>query len=282
MESFVDLTKENIQQVVEQSMENLVVVAFWSEQQPASRMCVQTLEQLCQGRYILARVNCDTEVEIASYFQIQSLPTILLLSQGQPVDGLAGEQDANSINAMLEKHLPPMWEVNLKKAREILANAPDNEKLKEAVSLLLQAQNEQQSDDISLALADAYLQLSDFVAAKAMLDTVGLAGQDSYYQNLLAKLNLALEAADTPEIRELQEKFTNNPDDISLRQDLAKALHQSHRNEEALDLLFEVLKKDLSLDNGNVKALFLEILTALGQGQALANQYRRKLYSLLY
>ena len=282
METFLDLTKENIQQVVDQSMEQLVVVAFWSQQQPDSVSCVQTLDQLCQGRFILAKVDCDTEVEIAGYFQIQSLPTILVLSQGQPVDGLAGAQDANTISQMLEKHLPPLWQTRLDKARVLLANEPDTTQLSEAVSLLLQAQSEHTSDDIALALADAYLQSTDFVAAKAMLDTVGLAGQDSYYQNLLAKLNLALEAADTPEIRELQEKFDKSPDNLEVRQQLAKALHQAHRNEEALEMLFEVLKKDLSLDNGQVKQLFLEILTAIGQGQALANLYRRKLYSLLY
>lgn len=282
MENFVDLTKENIQQVVDQSMEQIVVLAFWSQQQPDSLACVQTLEQLSQGRFILAKVNCDIETEIAGYFQIQSLPTILVLSQGQPVDGLAGPQDANSINQMLEKHLPALWQLRLDKARAILADEPNNEELSEAISLLLQAQTEHKSDDIALALADAYLQSTDFVAAQAMLDNVGLAGQDSYYQNLVAKLNLALEAADTPEIRELQQKFEQNPDDLAVRQDFAKALHQVHRNEEALEILFEVLKKDLSLDDGNVKQSFVEILTALGQGQALANQYRRKLYSLLY
>lgn len=284
MDSMLDLTKSNIQEVVNQSMEQVVVVAFWSKTQPQSLACVQTLEQLAQGRYILAKVNCDEEMEIAGYFQIQTLPTVLILSQGQPVDGLVGEQDVNAINQMLEKHLPPLWQVKLDQAKAILATQPDDNALTKAISLLLQAQTDAKgkNDDITLVLADAYLQSADFVAAKAMLDNVGLAGQDSYYQNLLAKLTLALEAADTPEIRELQDKFDQNQDDIVLRQSLAKALHQAHRNEEALDLLFAVLNKEINIDNGNVKQLFLEILTAIGQGQALANQYRRKLYSLLY
>ncbi|MFT5790654.1 MAG: putative thioredoxin, partial [Shewanella sp.] len=38
----------------------------------------------------------------------------------------------------------------------------------------------------------------------------------------------------------------------------------------------------LAAQEGKVKGLFLEILTALGQGNSLANQYRRKLYTLLY
>ncbi|MBE8167644.1 MAG: tetratricopeptide repeat protein, partial [Shewanella sp.] len=53
-------------------------------------------------------------------------------------------------------------------------------------------------------------------------------------------------------------------------------------NEEALELLFSVLSKDLSALDGEVKKAFMDILTALGQGNALTNQYRRRLYTLLY
>lgn len=283
METILDLTKENIQEVVNASMEKVVVLAFWAQQQPESLSVIQHLEQLCQGRFILAKVNCESEMEIASYFRIQALPTIMVLSKGQPVDGVVGPQDSASLSAMLDKHLPAMWQLNLDKARQLLASEPDEQQLAEVIALLQQAATEKPgNDDISLALADAYLQSHDLVNAKAQLEAVGLAGQDSYYQNLMAKLQLAEDAADTPEIRELQQKFAANADDLDLRQALAKALHQARRDEEALELLFEVLQKDLTAANGAVKQAFLDILTAIGQGNALANQYRRKLYSLLY
>ncbi|MCF1427400.1 MAG: tetratricopeptide repeat protein [Shewanella sp.] len=282
METILDLTKENIQDIVSTSMEKLVVLAFWTGQQPESVATVQTLEQLCQGRFILAKVDCESQIEIASYFRIQALPTILLLSQGQPVDGLAGPQDAASLSALLEKHLPPMWQLQLDEARQILATNPDGSQLQQAIELLSEAMQAKPGDDIRLALADAYLQSHDLTAAEAQLAEVGLAGQDSYYQTLMAKLQLAQEAADTPEIRELQQKFEAAPDDLDIRQSLAKALHQARRDEEALALLFDVLKRDLSVANGQVKQVFLDILTAIGQGNSLANQYRRKLYSLLY
>jgi len=64
--------------------------------------------------------------------------------------------------------------------------------------------------------------------------------------------------------------------------ELCKALHSAHRDEEALTHLYGVLSKDLTAENGKVKQTFMEILTALGQGNSLANQYRRKLYTLLY
>jgi predicted thioredoxin domain-containing protein len=63
---------------------------------------------------------------------------------------------------------------------------------------------------------------------------------------------------------------------------LAVQLHQANRNEEALDLLFGILKQDLSAENGEVKQQFLSILSAIGNADPITNKYRRLLYSLLY
>ncbi|GIU45270.1 co-chaperone YbbN [Shewanella sairae] len=281
MQSILELTKENIQQVVDASMEKVVVMAFWASQSPESLSLMQTLESIAQqqnGRFVLAKVNCETEMEIANYFQIQSLPTTLVLHQGKPVDGFAGVQEAEQITEMLDKHLPAQWQLKLNQARVFLA---ENNAIA-ALPLLKDAYNEKPLAEIALALADVYLSLNVLEDAQALLDSVGLADQDSYYQSLKAKLALALDAADTPEIRKLQLDVENDPSNLGLVIELAKALHQAGRNDEALELLFAPLQKDISAQDGKVKQAFLEILTALGQGNTLANQYRRKLYTLLY
>lgn len=281
MQSILELTKENIQQVVDASMEKVVVMAFWASQSPESLSLLQTLESIAQqqnGRFVLAKVNCETEMEIANYFQIQSLPTTLVLHQGKPVDGFAGVQEAPQITEMLDKHLPAEWQLKLNQARVFLA---ENNAIA-ALPLLKDAYSEKPLAEIALALADVYLSLNVLEDAQTLLDSVGLADQDSYYQSLKAKLALALDAADTPEIRKLQQDVENDPANLALVIELAKALHQAGRNDEALELLFAPLQKDMSAQDGKAKQAFLEILTALGQGNALANQYRRKLYTLLY
>ena len=56
---------------------------------------LHTLEQIAAqnaGRFVLAKVDCEAELEIANYFRIQSLPTTLVLDKGQPVDGFVGLQ----------------------------------------------------------------------------------------------------------------------------------------------------------------------------------------------
>ncbi|WP_285164911.1 co-chaperone YbbN [Shewanella goraebulensis] len=287
MEHIINLTKDNIQQVVDASMDNFVVMSFWAQQQPESVQMLQVMEQIANeqaGRFILAKVNCEAELEIANYFQIQSLPTHLVLSKGQPVDGFAGTQSAAQVNELLNKHLPAVWVQDLNAAKAILVEEkPAKEKLEEALALLKSAYAEsEQNGEVALVLVDVYLQLGILADAKTLLETIGLADQDSYYQNLKAKLALAEDAADTPEIRQLQQALDQQPDNTDISIDLAKALNQANRGEEALESLFVILQKDLSAADGKVKQVFMEILTALGQGNTFANQYRRRLYSLLY
>lgn len=287
MDNILSLTKDNIQQVVDASMQQIVVLAFWAQPQEQSVAMLHTLEQIAAqnaGRFVLAKVDCEAELEIANYFRIQSLPTTLVLDKGQPVDGFAGLQDAAQVTAMLDKHLPPMWQLQLAQAKALLAlSQVSAEDLATAAVLLKEAHTgSNHAAEVSLVLADVYLMQGELAQAQALLEQIGLADQDGYYQSLKAKLTLALDAADTPEIRDLQQKFEQHPQDLVLLLELSKALHAAHRDDEALALLFAVLSKDLGAENGAVKQVFMEILTALGQGNALANQYRRKLYTLLY
>lgn len=241
MQPVLDLTKENIQQVVDASMQQIIVVNFWSEQSPESVTLLNTLTEMAQqsGRFVLAKVNCDTEMEIANYFQIQSLPTTMVLSEGKPIDGFAGLQEAPQIEQLLEKHLPAQWQLDLQQAKQLLAE----QQFDQALPLLKQAYSESTAAEVALPYVDALLSKGDLVLAQSLLDGIGLADQDSYFQSLKAKLSLALDAADTPEIRNLQQQLATDSSNMELVLKLATALHQANRNDEALESLFAVLQK---------------------------------------
>jgi putative thioredoxin len=287
MDYLINLTKDNIQHVVDTSMQKMVVLAFWTQQQPESVQLLQTLELLANaqsGRFILAKVDCETELEIANYFQIQNLPTTLILDKGRPIDGFAGVQSQEQISDLLDKHLPPTW---IQAFEDIKQQLAQGELSSEALTNIAEQLktiyvDAQQAAEVALVMTDVALQLGLLAEAKVLLARIGLADQDSYYHNLVAKLALAEDAADTPEIRQLQQNVAEHPDDLDAAIILAKALNAAHRNEEALELLFTILQKDLNAAEGKVKQVFMEILTAIGQGNMIANQYRRKLYTLLY
>ncbi|SDI86809.1 putative thioredoxin [Ferrimonas sediminum] len=279
--SIIEANAQNIQQLVEASQSRPVVLNFFSRQAPECDPTNARLTQLAnerQGQFVLANVDCDAQMELAQYFRIQALPTVLVLNQGQTVDGFAGPQPDAMVDQLLEKYLPKLWQLKLEQARQLMAQ----QQFAEALPLLREAQLEEDNGPVKLALAETYLQLGRASDAEPLLATVALADQDGHYTSLMAQLELALEAADTPEIRALQAKLDANPDDVDTVVALAVAFNQAGRQEEALSSLFVILKRDMSVADGEARKVFMDIVNALGQGDPIANQYRRKLYSLLY
>ncbi len=80
----------------------------------------------------------------------------------------------------------------------------------------------------------------------------------------------------------MNQELAANPDNLELACELAVQYNQVGRDEEALELLWNILKANLGAQDGEVKKVFMDILSALGQGNTLASKYRRQLYSILY
>ncbi|ROW64835.1 co-chaperone YbbN [Cronobacter malonaticus] len=281
-QNIINLSEANLHQILEQSMMVPVLFYFWSDRSQHCQQLTPVLEKLAnqyQGQFILAKVDCDNEQAIAAQFGLRAIPTVYLFSQGQPVDGFQGPQPEEAIRALLDKVLPREEEL---KAQEAMALMQEG-KNAEALPLLKEAwQMSNQASEIGLLLAQAQIALNRSEDAEAVLKTIPLQDQDTRYQSLVAQIDLLKQAADTPEIQQLQQQVQQNPDDAQLASQLALQLHQVGRNEEALELLFEHLKKDLSAADGQARKMFQEILAALGTGDTLASKYRRQLYSLLY
>ncbi|ELY3737344.1 co-chaperone YbbN [Cronobacter sakazakii] len=281
-QNIINLSEANLHQILEQSMTVPVLFYFWSDRSQHCQQLTPVLEKLAnqyQGQFILAKVDCDNEQAIAAQFGLRAIPTVYLFSQGQPVDGFQGPQPEEAIRALLDKVLPREEEL---KAQEAMALMQEG-KNAEALPLLKEAwQMSNQASEIGLLLAQAQIALNRSEDAEAVLKTIPLQDQDTRYQSLVAQIDLLKQAADTPEIQQLQQQVQQHPDDAQLASQLALQLHQVGRNEEALELLFVHLKKDLNAADGQARKMLQEILAALGTGDALASKYRRQLYSLLY
>jgi len=282
VQNIVNITEANLQQVLEQSVATPVLFYFWSE---CSQHCLQltpvleTLAAQYNGQFILAKVDCDAEQMVASQFGLRAIPTVYLFQNGQPVDGFQGPQPEEAIRALLDKVLPREEELKAQQAMELMQAGKHNE----ALPLLKEAwQLSNQQSEIGFLLAETLIVLNRADEAETVLKAVPLQDQDTRYQGLIAQIDLLRKAADTPEIQQLQQQVADNPEDAALATQLALQLHQVGRNEEALELLFNHLRKDLGAANGDARKTLQEILAALGTGDALASKYRRQLYSLLY
>lgn len=280
--TMIDITEYNFQQILEHSSLTPVLFYFWAEASPESVQLLPALEQLVeryQGAVVLARLNCQQQQAIAAQFGIQAIPTIALFIQGQPVDGLGGAQPISAIEEMLERHLPNAEQRLIQQALELVAQG----EYQPALTLLSGLTEPWCSQgEVKLALATCYLETGAFDAAEAMLDRIPLAYQQGDYRTLLAKLELHQQAANSPELIALEQQWQADPKNPSLALELARQYHQVKRDEEALSLLWSWLSHDLNTLEGEMKKTLIDMLTALGQGNPLATQYRKQLYSRLY
>lgn len=276
----VDVSINNAREVLDASMQKLVLFQFWSARSEGCTQLSPVLEKIVRqypNQLLLARVDCDNEPDLAMQFGVQSLPTVMMIKQGRPVDGFAGVETEQAILAKLAAYLPKPEDDLLAQAEALLAAqdyAGAYPLLKDAMALA------PERSDIKVWLADAAVSLGQLPQAEALLAEIKLAEQDALYKTVQAKLQLAKEAADTPEIQALEAALAKDSGNNQLKEQLAIQYQAVQRSEEALALLLTILQQDLNF--GGSKKLYLDILAALPKGDSVASQYRRKLYSLLY
>ncbi len=278
----LQMTEGNFQKTLDGSFEKPTLLFFWASSIQESIETLTHVEKITleyEGAFVLALVDCEKEQLIASQFGLSSLPSMALFDKGQPANFLEGPQSEASIRQFLAPFLPSIDEIAFQKISLLLLNKEYETAL---VSLKKLDLSFAQTGKYKLALAECYVETQQFEAAKTLLETVLMQDQDALYNSLIAKIELHTQAADTPEIRELQMALEASPENQSLAYDLAIQFSQVHRQEEALELLLQLLRKDLHFSDGNAKKTMMDILSTLGQGNEVASRYRRQLYSLLY
>ncbi|MCW8090851.1 thioredoxin [Alteromonas sp. ASW11-130] len=279
--NIVDITLENFQQVIlQESREKMVLVDFWAEWCEPCKDLMPILEKIA-GEYpdsmILAKVDCEQQQEVAAQFGIRNLPTVMVVKDGQPVDGFAGAQTETQIREMLAKYLPQPEDEYLEKAMQAISQGD----YQGAFPLAKQAfELGEDNLEAKLLYIDCMIETGSINQAKELLATIKMVEQDNRFHALNSKIELAEQASQSPEMQKLKEAVEQNPNDLQLKVDLAVQLQQAHKADEALELLYQVLLEDLNF--GDAKKIMLDMINALADGDALKSSYRRKVYSLLY
>ena len=280
----VDINPQNFHaELIDASMKKPVVIYFHAPQMPECQgmtPLVETLVGPANPAVTLAKVDMnDPQLQpLASQLGLRALPALVLFHQGRPDEQaiLEGPQDEATLRQYFAAFAPKEEELLLEQGQQALAEGQADV----AHAHLTQAHRlAPERHDISLWLVQAALDLALLDEAQALLATIPMVAQDDHYQTLSSRLALALQASDSPELRALEQRHAETPDDDALSQELAVQYSQVGRQEEALALLFNILKRDMTF--GDAKKIYLDILTTMGAHPA-AQSYRRKLYSLLY
>ena len=101
--SAININKNNYQEEVLNS-DKPVLLDFWAPWCGPCRMVVPIIEQIAEERSDIkvGKINVDEESELASQFGIMSIPTLLVIKDGQVVNKAMGARPKDAILALLD------------------------------------------------------------------------------------------------------------------------------------------------------------------------------------
>ena len=96
------ITKENYQKEVAES-EKTVLLDFWASWCGPCRMVSPTVDEIAEEMpdIKVGKVNVDEQQELASAFNVMSIPTLIVMENGKVVDQAVGVRPKRQIVSML-------------------------------------------------------------------------------------------------------------------------------------------------------------------------------------
>jgi thioredoxin 1 len=101
----IALTEQNFN---EEIASGVTLVDFWAEWCGPCQIMLPILDELTtkmDGKAKIAKVNVDEQPSLAAQFRVMSIPTLIVFKDGQPVEQLIGVQQADQLEAVLNKYL---------------------------------------------------------------------------------------------------------------------------------------------------------------------------------
>ena len=287
------------EEVVAASMQIPVLIDFWA---PWCGPCkslgpiLEKVELAYAGRFKLVKIDSDQEQQIGAAFGVRSIPTCILMLNGQPVDGFTGALSEGQIKEFLDKHLPPADE-----AAPAEEAAPEPESTDPLV-VMEQLQQALIADPANDAARFDYirllLQAGQFVQAQAAFAPA--AARSAHVRKFEALQHwfdaIELGAANVDATRakaELEAKLLTNKRDFEARYQLAQLAMSEQHWVDAMDALLEILMRDKAWAEEKARKTFVSILEIIerpkvkvADGQIppedpLLATYRRRLSSVV-
>lgn len=299
----INVTAANFEtEVIEASMTTAVLVDFWAPWCEPCKVIGPLLEKIeteYAGRFKLVKIDSEQEQQLSQAFGIRSIPTCVLLKNGQPVDGFLGALPEGEVKAFLDKNLP---------AAEVLEAVEEEADAMDALAagdiegalakLQLAVETDGNNDDARFDLVKLLLELdrdddAKVAFAPVIAKAIAVRRLDSLNRWMQTRDSQA--AVTDPEARakELHAAIAANKRDFEARFNLAQMLWANNQFVPAMDELLEILMRDKSWNEELARKTYIAILDVIdppkpkvAEGQVPPEDptvatYRRRLSSVV-
>jgi putative thioredoxin len=260
--------QEAFKALVAQSTTVPVVVDLWATWCEPCKQLSPVLEQVVAeygGRLLLAKIDVDKNQEIAAAFQVQSVPTVVALVQGQPVPLFNGAVPAEQVRRFLDELLKAAATVGVTGQ---VAGAPGNGAGAVPVPPPLRQEGYDALERGDLAAAEAAF-------TKALAASPG----DAVAKAALAQVGLLKRLDGETDAAAKADEPGASLDDAMAAADLAVA---SGQFAVGFGRLLEAIRTAAPEDKERLRLRLLDLFEVAGPDEPAVGQARRRLAGLLF
>lgn len=273
--------------VMQRSLQTPVLLDFWAEWCAPCKTLGPMLEALAAefgGGFVLAKVDVEAEQELGAAFQIRSIPTVVLVKNGQLVDGFQGALPDGQLREFLKHH-------GIEPATADAA-AVEDEAIEAAAAVTVDPRAEvarlrdeisaaPENNELKLELVLALLQAGDEGEAERLLDALPAnLSTDDRAVRARARLGFAALLKDAPSADALEAAVAGNENDLQARHLLGVHRIVAGQTEAGLEHFIEMLRRDRGYRDGLARRTLIDAFRII-EDEDLVGRYRRKMSSLL-
>jgi putative thioredoxin len=268
LSTMIDVTIANFEEeVITASMSTPVLIDFWA---PWCGPCkslgpiLEKVEVAYGGRFKLVKIDSDQEQQLGAAFGIRSIPTCILMVNGQPVDGFQGALPEGKVKEFLDKHLPPADELPPEE-EEAAAEPEDSSPAAVLDKLQAAVENDPANDNARFDLVRLLLQHGQLAHAQAAFapaaPKVALVRKFEALQHWFDAIESGATQPDPTRAQAgFDAKIAGNKRDFESRYALAQLHMSQQRWVPAMDELLEILMRDKSWNEELARKTFVSIL----------------------
>jgi len=286
-----EVTEVNFEQeVLLSSQHTPILLDFWAAWCGPCRQLMPILEKLADefgGAFRLGKVDTDQQMQVAAAFGIRSLPTVVLMKNGQVADHFMGAQPERAVRELLARNKIVAGEAPA--AALAAMPAPAEEPLVEAdvdvdakiAALKATLAEKPEQEETAIELAELLVRVGEKDEAATLLDGLKTQAESDGARRVRALLGFVRQLENAPDPDSLQQRVARNPADLEALHLLGVFLILAGQDQAALDHFLTVMRLDRKYGDDLGRKSLIDAFRLVADAD-LVGDYRRRMSSLLF